>query len=90
LRFNVSGASDLKLSGSGEDLVMDVSGAGTADLADFQVGDASIEASGASSAKVNASGRLDAEASGASHLEYFGNPTLGRIEATGASTIEAG
>jgi len=87
---DVSGASDVELSGSGGDLVMDVSGAGTADLADFQVGDASIEASGASSATVNVSGRLDAEASGASRILYLGNPTLGRIESSGASTIERG
>jgi hypothetical protein len=90
VRFDVSGASDVKLSGAGGDLVMDVSGAGTADLADFQVGDASIEASGASSATVNVSGRLDAEASGASRIRYLGNPTLGRIESSGASTIERG
>jgi len=84
----VSGASTVELSGSGGELVLNASGASTADLADFQVGDANVEASGASTAKVNASGRLDAEASGASRVLYLGDPTLGRIESTGASTIE--
>jgi hypothetical protein len=88
--FEVSGASTADLSGSGTGLTLNVSGASTADLSGFAVDDANVEASGASSATVNVSGRLDAEASGASHVEYIGNPTLGRIEATGASTIEAG
>lgn len=86
---DVSGASDVELSGSGGDLVMDVSGAGTADLADFQVGDASIEASGASSATVNVSGRLDVEASGAAQVRYLGSPTLGRVNSSGGASIEA-
>jgi len=89
VRFDVSGASDVKLSGSGGDLVMDVSGAGKADLADFQVGDASIEASGASSATVNVSGRLDVEASGASRVRYRGSPTLGSVNSSGGASIEA-
>jgi len=44
--------------------------------------------SGASSAVVNASGTLDAEASGASHLSYVGNPTLRSVNASGSSTVE--
>jgi len=88
--FEVSGASTVDLSGSGEGLVLDASGASTADLSDFAVNDADVEASGASTAKVNATGRLDAEASGASRVLYLGDPTLGRIESTGASTIDQG
>jgi hypothetical protein len=48
-----------------------------------------VEASGASRAEVNASGRLDAEASGASTVLYSGDPTLGRTNTSGASTIRA-
>lgn len=86
----VSGASTVDLSGSGGALVLDVSGASTVDLSDFAVDDANVEASGASTVRVNASGRLDAEASGASRVLYLGNPTLGRIDSSGASTIEEG
>jgi len=89
-RLDVSGASTVELNGSGEALVLDVSGASTANLSDFAVNDAEVEASGASTAKVNASGRLDAEASGASHVVYLGNPTLGTIDSSGASSIEQG
>lgn len=88
--FEVSGASTVDLSGSGEGLVLDASGASTADLSDFAVNDADVEASGASTAKVNTSGRLDAEASGASRVLYLGDPTLGGIESSGASTIGPG
>jgi hypothetical protein len=86
----VSGASTVGLSGSGGALVLNVSGASTADLSDFSVNDANVEATGASTVRVNASGRLDAEASGASRILYLGNPTLGRIDSSGASTIEQG
>jgi hypothetical protein len=89
VRFDVSGASDVRLSGSGDDLIMGVSGASSADLADFPVADANIEVSGASSAAVNVSGRLDAEASGASRVRYRGSPTLGRVDSSGGASIEA-
>jgi len=89
LRFDFSGASEVKLSGSGEDLVMDVSGASSADLAGFPVADADIEVSGASSATVNVSGQLDLEVSGTSRVRYRGNPTLGSVDASGGSSIEA-
>jgi hypothetical protein len=89
VRFDVSGSSDAQLSGSGEDLVMNVSGASSVDLAEFPVGDADIQVSGASSAAVNVSGRLDVEASGGSHVRYRGDPTLGSVDSSGGSSIEA-
>jgi hypothetical protein len=85
-----SGASTVDLSGSADSLELVVSGASTADLSEFAVNDANVEASGASRATVNASGRLDAETSGASHVVYLGNPTLGSIQTSGASTIAPG
>lgn len=85
--IDVSGASRLVLSGSGGSLRANVSGASTADLSDFGVADANVEASGASRINVNASGRLDAEASGASSVRYSGNPTMGRINESGAGTV---
>lgn len=38
-------------------------------------------------ARINLDGRLDTEVSGASTLEYIGDPTLGDINSSGASTI---
>lgn len=87
VRFNISGASSVVLSGSADDLDADVSGASSLALDDFPVSNASIEMSGASSGTVNLDGILDANLSGASHLYYIGEPTLGDIETSGASSI---
>jgi hypothetical protein len=86
-RFHISGASQVTLTGSAEDLTVEASGASRVDLSDFDVADADIELSGASRATVSANGRLDARASGASELTYLGSPTLGDIETSGASSV---
>ena len=86
--FDVSGASEVKLTGSGGDLVVDGSGASHFALSDFAANNADIELSGATHASLNISGRMDVSLSGASSLEYYGNPTLGRLDISGASDIE--
>jgi hypothetical protein len=83
-----SGASRLSLEGSGRDLEMEASGASTLDLGDFASRSGDIKLSGASRATVNLSGTLDADLSGASTLEYLGNPTMGDISTSGASSIQ--
>ncbi|UCC77797.1 MAG: DUF2807 domain-containing protein [Anaerolineales bacterium] len=85
--FDISGASRLTLRGGGAQMRLDASGASQIDLSAFVVDDADVDISGASQATVNVRGRLDAEASGASQLEYLGNPSMGRIETSGASSI---
>ena len=85
--LDVSGASQVILSGSAQEVVIDASGASTVKLADLPVTDAAVNASGASQVTVNPSGRLDADASGASRVHYLGSPTLGKIERSGASSI---
>jgi hypothetical protein len=87
--FDVSGASTVRLDGQGSDATITVSGASTADLANYVMKNVTVEANGASSAIVDVRGRLDAQASGASKVEYLGNPTLGRIDETGASRVVA-
>ncbi len=87
-RIVVSGASTLTLQGAGQNLDLKVSGASKAHLESFTVADAGADVSGASSTTVNTTGRLDATASGASKLYYTGNPTLGRVNSSGASTVE--
>lgn len=85
--FEISGASRMTLDGSGGTLRLELSGASRTDLEQFAVTDADVVLSGASSAVVNVSGRLDVDASGASRLSYAGNPTLGSIDVSGASSI---
>jgi hypothetical protein len=86
--FELSGASEVVLTGTGGNLLYDASGASSGELIDLPVLDANIELSGASDAVVDVSGRLDADLSGASSLEYYGTPTLGTMEISGASDIE--
>jgi len=85
--IEVSGASTLNASGTANDIVALVSGASDVDLSDFPVNDVDVNLSGASRATVNLDGRLDAELSGASTLEYIGDPTMGDINTSGDSTI---
>jgi len=85
--FDLSGASSLELKGSADDVDIGASGASHLELPDFSVVNADMNLSGASSVSINASGRLDGKLSGASKLNYMGNPTLGDISASGGSTI---
>jgi hypothetical protein len=85
--FDVSGASTVQLEGSASDIVADVSGASRMKLAGFTVSNADVSLSGASNGTVNLSGKLDANLSGASKLEYIGEPTMGAISTSGASTL---
>jgi len=85
--FDVSGASTVQLEGSASDIVVEASGASHAKLAGFPVNNADVRLSGASTGTVNLDGKLDADLSGASKLEYIGEPTMGNINTSGASTL---
>jgi hypothetical protein len=87
-RFDVSGASHVELSGSTTAITLWVSGASKADLTDFLLNNADVELSGASEATVNVKEQLDIVVSGASRLYFLGNPTMGNVEVTGASTVK--
>jgi hypothetical protein len=88
IKAGVSGASNLDVSGSAEIVVLDVSGASKVDMTDFVADDADVEVSGASKATLNVRETLDAELSGASSLYFYGNPEVGDLDVSGASTIK--
>jgi len=85
--FQVTGVSNIKLTGSAAKMQLNVVGASHAALVDFIVGDASVTAEGASTVEIDAHGTLDVDVSGASTLRYSDNPKLGRVEVSGASTL---
>ncbi len=87
--FDASGSSDAALTGSGGNLKLDASGSSDVDLSGFSIVDANLDVSGASSVTVNPSGTLNVKASGASDVTYLGSPTLGNIDTSGASSVEA-
>jgi len=86
-QFIASGASTIQLQGSADDMTVNASGASRVELASFPVNNAQVILSGASRGTVNLGGRLDADLSGASKLSYIGEPTMGNIQTSGASTL---
>jgi hypothetical protein len=48
---------------------------------------ATVNLSGASSGTVNARDKLEYGLSGASHLDYRGQPTIGEADVSGASSV---
>ena len=83
----ISGASRVDLNGSASAVKVYASGASRAALIDYTVENADIILAGASHGDVNLTGRLDANISGASRLNYRGTPELGTIQTSGSSTI---
>jgi len=85
--FDVSGASTVQLEGSAADMVAIISGASRFSLGDFTANNADVNISGASTGTIYLDGRLDANVSGASTLLYIGDPVMGTINVSGASTL---
>ncbi|MFC2010808.1 head GIN domain-containing protein [Chloroflexota bacterium] len=86
--IEASGASKIELKGSADDIVLRASGASKVNLTDFPLNNADVKLSGASETTINAKGKLDCVLSAASRLYFLGNPTMGNINVTGASTIK--
>jgi hypothetical protein len=87
--FDISGASTIELEGSSIDIVVEASGASRVKLADFSIDNADVKLSGASSGIVKLDGRLDVDLSGASKLEYMGQPIMGTINISGGSSLSS-
>lgn len=85
--FTLSGASRAELSGAANDVVLSAWGASRLDLTDFALNDTGINLKGASEAAVTVNGKLDVDLSSGSRLYYSGNPTMGKINVSGASTL---
>jgi hypothetical protein len=88
LTFNLDGGSEVILTGSAENATIKASGSSEVDLSAFSVVDANVEAGGASQVAVNASGRLDVDASNSAQVYYLGSPTLGKMDTSGSASIE--
>jgi hypothetical protein len=87
LVLELSGASHAKLSGRIAKLDLELSGASHLNAEELLSRDADIEASGASHAQVTIQKSLQVEASGASKVEYRGNPMNLTKDVSGASTV---
>ena len=87
-RMELSGASDVELSGSATTFTVTLSGASSLIAGQLTIDQLEIDLSGASDGDVSVTGTLSAGASGASSLRYTGSPTIARSETSGASSIE--
>lgn len=87
LSMDISGASEIDLYGKAEKVDLDLSGASELDAYDFFVVDMNLDVSGAGEARVNVSGALDAEVSGAASIRYKGSPSLINTDVSGAGSI---
>jgi Putative auto-transporter adhesin, head GIN domain len=82
----ISGSGTIKLKGQTKDLDIDLSGAGHAYCYDLQTENTTIGISGAGSAQVSASVKLNANISGAGNINYKGNPAVSQ-EISGAGSV---
>ena len=83
-----SGASSIELIGRVDDLAIEVSGASDAKLYNLTAKGAILRASGASNIGVTVTEILRANSSGASDINYKGNPTVKESNTSGASSIK--
>jgi hypothetical protein len=82
-----SGASSIELIGKVDDLAIEVSGASDAKLYNLTAKGAILRASGASNIGVTVTEILRASSSGASDINYKGNPNVKESNTSGASSI---
>ena len=87
MSLQISGSSRIELAGSAEDLMVDASGASKVELDDLVARSADVHLSGSSRCAVEVTDELSAALSGASYLDYAGEPRLGKIDTSGSSRI---
>lgn len=87
INIYASGASNVQLGGSAGDIEIDASGVSYVELTDLKVDNADVNLSSSSRGTVNLNGQLDVNLSGASKLYWLGNPVMGNVKTTGASTL---
>jgi hypothetical protein len=81
------GASKIELAGRVDDLSVVISGASDAKLFNLNAKGAILKASGASSIQATVTELLKANSSGASSIDYKGNPNVKGSNTSGASNI---
>jgi serine/threonine-protein kinase len=87
LIVDANGASTVKLKGNVKAAVVKAIGASHLDLRDLALAGADVTAIGASHVVVRVSDTLDYSVTGASHLEYSGDPKIGKSNKNGASHV---
>jgi hypothetical protein len=87
LDVNLSGASDMTISGSSQNISVDVSGASDVKAYEFTTNTCKVDASGASEVRITVDKELSAKLSGASNVSYKGGAVIRDIKTSGASSV---
>jgi Putative auto-transporter adhesin, head GIN domain len=87
LNGEVSGAGQVSFEGSASRAKLEASGAGKLDLKDFNVQEADLQLSGGANGTVSVTGTLNVEASGGAHLDYYGSPTVSKMDVSGGAQV---
>ncbi|MGI9545108.1 MAG: head GIN domain-containing protein, partial [Cyclobacteriaceae bacterium] len=87
LQVEVSGAGDTNLEGKAVEQNVILNGAGVYDASDLSSERTTIKSSGAGSASVRASKAIEAKATGASNIRYYGDPEKVMVNSSGAGSI---
>jgi hypothetical protein len=85
---DASGSTEIYLKGQATSHDMDLSGLSKVEALDFVVGKYKVGTSGASNCKINVLNELEVHTSGASEIEYRGNPPKVSNHQSGASSIK--
>lgn len=87
LKVDVSGAGDTNLEGKTIDQHVTLNGAGEYNASDLNSERTIIKSGGAGSASVRASKAIEAKASGASNIRYYGDPEKVMVNSSGAGSV---
>jgi hypothetical protein len=87
LKIDLSGASDIVIKGSAVNLSIDASGASHFKGYELATDNCRVDASGATDIKITVNKVLNAEASGATNIDYMGTGMIGDLKTSGASNI---
>ncbi|MBN2074825.1 MAG: DUF2807 domain-containing protein [Dehalococcoidales bacterium] len=87
IEIDITSAGGVYLEGSADYLTVEAGGASKMDLPDFIALNADITLRDASRGVFNLVETLNARVNGASTLEYFGEPVIGTLDVSGASTF---
>lgn len=87
LSLELSGASRASIKGTANDLEIKASGASDFNGFDISAQNCVIDASGASNIRVNVQEAMDILATGASSVDYKGEPRLRSVKTSGASSL---
>ena len=84
--IELDGASSIDLFGTAKTANLNLSGASQVNDYDFKVANLTVDLSGASLAKISSSKSVSGELSGASSLDYKGNPSVKGLSTSGAAS----